>query len=184
MSPQTRRMLLDFGPLVLFFAAFRIWGLYAATGVVMASAVASLALGYWFDRKLHPVPLVTAVLVLVFGGLTLYLNNPIFIKMKPTFVYALLGAALIGGLVFKLSLVKQVLSMAVTLDEAAWRVLSLRFAFFFFAMAIINELIWRNFSNEIWVDYHVFGALMLTFLFGLSQTPFLLKHQIETGDGE
>lgn len=182
MNQQTRRLILDFAPLVVFFAAFKLWGIFAATAAVMAAAVLALALGYWFDRKLHPVPLVTAVLVLLFGGLTLYLNDPVFIKMKPTFVYALLGFALVGGLFFKQALVKYVLGMAVELADEAWRTLSLRFALFFFAMAFLNELIWRNFSNEIWVDYHVFGAVALTLLFGLSQTPFLIKHQIETAD--
>jgi intracellular septation protein len=182
MSAQTKRLLLDFGPLILFFAAFKLWGLIAATATVMAAAVSALGLGYWFDRKLHPIPLLTAVLVLLFGGLTLYLNDPVFIKMKPTFVYALLGVMLLGGLAFNQPLVKYILGIAVTLGEGAWRALSLRFALFFFAMAILNELIWRNFSNDIWVDYHVFGALALTFLFGLSQAPFLLKHQIETKD--
>lgn len=184
MSTQTRRILLDFAPLVLFFLASKFWGLFAATSVVMVAAVVSLALGYWFDRKLHPVPLLTAILVLLFGGLTLYLKDPTFIKMKPTFIYALLGAMLIGGLILKRPLVKYMLSMALTMDDGAWRALSLRFSLFFFVMALLNELIWRNFSNDIWVDYHVFGATALTFLFLLSQTPFLLKHQIETGEGE
>ncbi|HEY0282022.1 MAG TPA: septation protein A [Rhizomicrobium sp.] len=175
-----RRTILDFGPLLLFFAAYKLFDLTVATATVMAAASIAVAIGYWFDRKIHPVPLVTAVIVLVFGGLTLYLNDDTFIKMKPTIIYALFGAALLGGLYFNRHFVKFILGAAMTLNEAAWRVLTWRFGLFFFAMAILNELIWRNFSSDVWVDYHVFGAIALTVLFSVSQVPFLLKHQIET----
>jgi intracellular septation protein len=180
MNSQLRRTILDFGPLLLFFAAYKLFNLTVATGTVMAAASAAVGAGYWFDRKIHPVPLATAVIVLVFGGLTLYLNDDSFIKMKPTMIYALFGAALLGGLYFKKPLVKYILGAAMTLDEAAWRVLSWRFGLFFFGMALLNELIWRNFSSDTWVNYHVFGAIALTVLFSMCQVPFLLKHQIET----
>jgi len=180
MNSQLRRTILDFGPLLLFFAAYKLAGLYAATATVTVAAIIAVGVGYWLDRKVHPVPLATAVIVLVFGGLTLYLNDAAFIKMKPTMIYALFGATLLGGLYFNRPFARYVLGAAVTLDEAAWRVLSWRFGLFFFAMALINELIWRNFSNDIWVDYHVFGGVGLTVLFSMSQVPFLLKHQIET----
>ena len=180
MNPQLRRTILDFGPLLLFFSAFKLAGLYAATATVMVAAVVAVGVGYWLDRKIHPVPLATAVIVLVFGGLTLYLNDDRFIKMKPTMIYALFGATLLGGLYFKRPLIKFILGAAVTLNEAAWRNLSWRFGLFFFAMALLNELIWRNFSSELWVDYHVFGAIALTVLFSMSQVPFMLRHQIET----
>jgi intracellular septation protein len=178
MNPQLRRSAVDFGPLLLFFVAYRLFGLYAATATIMVAAVAAVGLGYWSDRKLHPVPLATALIVLVFGGLTLYLNDEMFIKMKPTMIYALFGAVLLGGLVFNRSFVKPVFAAAVTLREADWRTLTWRFGLFFLAMAGINELIWRNFSSDAWVNYHVFGAITLTILFCASQVPFLLKHQI------
>ena len=179
MNPQLRRSLLDFGPLLAFFAAYKLFGLYAATGTVMAAAALAVGLGYWFDRRISPLPLMTAVIVSVFGGLTLYLQNDMFIKMKPTIIYALLGSALLGGLAFKRPVIKYLLGIAMSLSEEGWRGLTLRFGLFFLAMALLNELIWRNFSNDIWVDYHVFGALVLTLLFGASQAPYLLKHQIE-----
>ncbi len=179
MNPQLRRFALDFGPLLLFLLAYRLFDLYAATATVMIAATAALAIGYWVDRKIHPVPVVTVILLAVFGGLTLYLKNEIFIKMKPTLIYGLLGAVLIGGQYLNRPVVKYILSMAVSLDDAGWRSLSWRFGSFFLVMAILNELIWRNFSSDIWVTYHVFGAIALTFLFGLGQAPFLLKHQIE-----
>ena len=181
MNPQLRRSVVDFAPLLLFFVAYRLFDLYAATATVMAAAVGAAALGYWFDRKLHPVPLATAVIILIFGGLTLYLNNDTFIKMKPTMVYGLFAVVLLGGLFFNRPFVKYVLGTAVILKEGSWRVLTWRFGMFFLAMALINELMWRNFSNDIWVTFHTFGGIGLTLLFSLSQVPFLLKHQIENG---
>jgi len=179
MNPQLRRAVLDYGPLLSFFAAYKLAGLYVATATVMVAAIIALCAGYWLDRKLHPMPLITAVIVLVFGGLTLYFKNDMFIKMKPTLIYGLLGSILLGSLRFKQPAAKYVLGMAMVLSDAGWRGLTLRFGLFFFGMAIINELIWRNFSNDIWVNYHVFGAMGLTFLFAMSQAPFLIKHQIE-----
>ncbi len=179
MNPQIRRSVVDFGPLLLFFVAWSVWGIYAATAAAMIAGVAGVALGFWFDRKLHPVPLVTAVLLLVFGGLTIYLHNDAFIKMKPTMIYGLFGAVLLAGLYFNRPFVKIIFGPAVTLDERSWRMLTLRFGIFFLTMAVINELIWRNFSERVWVYFHSFGGIVLTLLFSLSQTPFLLKHQID-----
>ena len=182
MNPQLRRSLVDFGPLVLFFIAYRLFDLYAATATIMAAAVAALVLGYVFDRKLHPVPLVTAIIVVIFGGLTLYLNDKMFIKMKPTMIYTLLAAVLFGGLWFNRPFVKNIFGTALVLEDKAWRALTVRFASFFIIMAVLNELIWRNFSENVWVNYHVFGAIALTLLFCIAQVPFLMKHQIETGN--
>ncbi len=179
MNPQLRRSLLDFGPLLLFFIAYRLFDLYVATAAIMATAVAAVLLGYVLDRKLHPVPLVTAVIVLIFGGLTLYLNDKMFIKMKPTMIYALFAAALLGGLWFNRPFVKYIFGAALVLEEKSWRSLTFRFAGFFIGMAILNELIWRHFSEEAWVNFHVFGAVVLTVLFCVSQLPFLIKHQME-----
>jgi intracellular septation protein len=187
MNPQLRRSLVDFGPLVLFFVAYKVFDLYAATATVMAAAVAAVLLGYIFDRKLHPVPLATAVIVVVFGGLTLYLNDKTFIKLKPTMIYGLFAATLLGGLVFNRLFVKYIFGAAVSLADDKWRILTVRFGGFFIGMAILNELIWRNFSEAFWVSYHVFGAIALTLIFSISQVPFLLKHQVvhdSAHDGE
>jgi intracellular septation protein len=178
MNPQLRRSLVDFGPLLLFFVAYRLFGLYAATATVMVAAVGAVVLGYVFDRKLHPVPLATAVIVVIFGGLTLYLNDKMFIKMKPTMIYGLFAAVLLGGLAFNRLFIKYVFGTAVALAENHWRALTLRFGGFCIAMALLNELIWRNFSENVWVYFHTFGAIAVTLLFSFSQVPFLLKHQI------
>jgi intracellular septation protein len=179
MNPQLRRSLVDFGPLLLFFAAYRLFDLYAATATVMVAAVAAVFLGYVFDRKLHPVPVMTAVIVLVFGGLTLYLNDKMFIKMKPTMIYGLFAAVLLGGLAVNRLFIKYIFQAAVVLEERHWRVLTARFGGFCLGMAVLNELIWRNFSEGAWVNFHTFGAIALTLLFSLSQVPFLIKHQID-----
>jgi len=179
MNPQFRRSLLDFGPLVAFFAAYRFFGLYAATATVMVAAVAAALLGYLFDRKLHPVPLITAGLVLVFGGLTLYLQDPTFIKMKPTILYGMFAVALIGGLFFGRPLTKYVFGSAIVMADSAWRILTWRFGGLFIGLSALNELIWRNFPENFWVNFHTFGATALILIFSFTQVPFLMKHQIE-----
>jgi intracellular septation protein len=178
MNPQIRRSLVDFGPLLLFFIAYRLFDFKVATATVMAGAVAAVVLGYVFDKKLHPVPLVTAVIVLIFGGLTLYLNDKMFMKMKPTMIYGLFAVTLLGGLAFNRVFIKYIFQAAISLEEKNWRVLTARFGGFCIGMALLNELIWRNFSDGAWVTFHTFGAIALTLLFSFSQVPFLLKHQI------
>lgn len=183
MSPQLRRSVVDFGPLLLFFVAYRLFDLYVATACVMVAAVGAAVLGYVFDKKLHPVPVLTALIVLIFGGLTLVLQDKTFIKMKPTMIYTLLAAVLLGGLAFKRLFIKYVFEAAVALDDRHWRALTLRFGSFFLAMAALNELIWRNFSENLWVNFHTFGVIALTLVFAFSQVPFLVKHQ-HTTDGQ
>lgn len=179
MNPQLKRSLVDFGPLLLFFVAYRLFGFYVATATVMVAAVAAVGMGYVFDRTLHPVPLMTAAIMLIFGGLTLYFNDNTFFKMKPTMIYGVFAALLLGGLAFKQALIKYIFEAAIRLDDKAWRTLSARFAGFCIGMAVLNELIRRYFSDDIWVNFHVFGAIALTLLFSLSQVPFLLRHQID-----
>jgi intracellular septation protein len=170
------KLALDLGPLIVFFAAFRFLDIYVATAAFMAATLAALALGYLRDRKLAPMPLFTAVLVVIFGGLTLYLKNDAFIKAKPTVLYAFMGALLVGGLAFNRLFIKYVFGQAFDLSEEGWRKLTWRWAFFAFALAILNEIVWRNFSTTLWVDFKVWGIMPLVFLFALAQTPLVLKH--------
>lgn len=172
------RLALDLGPLVVFFAAFKFGGIYVATAVFMAASIASLAIGYMMTRRLSPMPLVTAILVLVFGGLTLYLKNDTFIKMKPTVLYAFFGIVLLGGLAFKRLFIKAVFAQAFDLSEEGWRKLTWRWGFFAFALAALNEFMWRNYSTNIWVDFKVWAIIPLVFLFALAQTPLVMKHDI------
>ena len=174
-----RRFALDLGPLVVFFAAFEIFGIYVATGVFMVAILAALGAGYALERRLSPMPIVTAVLVILFGGLTIYLKNDVFIKMKPTVLYAFFGAVLLGGLAFNRLFIKYAFAQAFELTETGWRGLTWRFGAFFLVLAATNEIVWRHFTTGTWVAFKVWGILPLMFLFTLSQTPFLLKHQIE-----
>jgi intracellular septation protein len=179
MNPQMRRFALDLGPLFVFFIAYRFLGIYAATAVFMAAVLVALALDYVFERKFSPVPIMTAVLVIIFGGLTLYLKNSLFIKIKPTALYTLFGLTLLGGLYFNRLFLKYVLSLGFEMPDIAWRTLTLRYGIFFLAMACANEIVWRNFSESVWVDFKVWGAIPLIFLFSITQAPFLMRHQIE-----
>jgi len=179
MTPQLRRFALDLGPLFIFFIAYRFLGIYSATAVFMVAVLIALALDYVFERKFSPVPIMTAVLVMIFGGLTLYLKNDIFIKMKPTALYSLFGLTLLGGLYFNRLFLKYLLSLGFEMPDSAWRTLTLRYGIFFLVMACANEIVWRNFPTDIWVDFKVWGAIPLIFLFSITQAPFLMRHQIE-----
>ena len=128
------------------------------------------------------MPLFTAVLVMVFGGLTLYLKNEIFIKMKPTVLYGFFGAVLLGGLFFNRLFIKYVFAQAFELDETGWRKLTMRWGLFFLALAVINETVWRATSTATWVSFKVWGIIPLIFLFALAQTPLVLKHQAPEAD--
>jgi intracellular septation protein len=179
MNSQFRRLALDLGPLLVFFAGFKYLGIFGATAAFMAAVLIALAAGWMLEKKLSPMPLITAVLVIVFGGLTLYLKNDMFIKMKPTVLYAFFGVTLIGGLSFNRLFIKYVFAQAFELDETGWRQLTWRWGLFFLALAFLNEAVWRNASTATWVSFKVWGIIPLIFLFALSQTPFLLKHHIE-----
>ena len=174
---QAWRSLLDLGPLVLFFAAYEFLGIFVATGVFMAAVLSALGIGYANERRVSPMPVFTAILVLIFGGLTLYLKNDIFIKMKPTVLYALFGAILLGGLWFNRLFIKYVFAHAFQLSDEGWRALTWRWGIFFFILATVNEIVWRNFSTDSWVLFKVWIILPLIFLFALAQSPFVLKHQ-------
>jgi intracellular septation protein len=178
MNPQIRRLLLDLGPLFLFFLSFEFGGIFVATGIFMAAVLAALAVAWHLEKRLSPVPLITAVLVMIFGGLTLYLRNDIFIKMKPTVLYTIFGVTLLGGLFFNRLFLKYVFTEAFDLTEKGWRGLTWRWGIFFLVLAVINEAVWRNTSTATWVSFKVWGIMSLIFLFALAQTPFLLKHHV------
>lgn len=170
------KLALDLGPLIVFFAGFRFFGIYGATAAFMVAVLVALAIGYMREKKLSPMPLFTAVLVIVFGGLTLYLKNDIFIKMKPTVLYAFVGMLLLGGLIFNRLFIKYAFAQAFDLNEEGWRKLTWRWAVFFLALAGLNEIVWRNFSTSAWVDFKVWAIMPLIFLFALAQTPLVLRH--------
>ena len=179
MNPQARRLMLDLGPLFLFFLAFQFAGIFKATAIFMVAVLAALAVGWHLEKRLSPIPLITAVLVVIFGGLTLYLKNDVFIKMKPTVLYTIFGATLLGGLFFNRLFIKYVFTEAFDLTEKGWRGLTWRWGVFFLILAALNEAVWRHTSTATWVSFKVWGIMSLIFLFALAQTPFLLKHHID-----
>jgi len=184
MNPQIRRLALDLGPLLIFFAAFKYLGIFGATAAFMAAVLVALVIGYAVEKKLSPMPLFTAVLVVIFGGLTLYLKNDVFIKMKPTVLYGFFSAVLLVGLHFNHLFIKYVFAQAFELNEIGWRKLTLRWGFFFLALAVINETVWRVTSTATWVSFKVWGIIPLIFLFALAQTPLVIKHQAHDAGGK
>jgi len=173
------KLVLDLGPLLLFFLANSRYGIFTATATFMVAVLAALAVSYVMTRHLPIMPVVTAVIVVVFGGLTLVLHDATFIKVKPTIIYALFGAVLLGGLFFNKPLLGAVFDSLFQLTEEGWRKLTWRWSIFFFALAVVNEIVWRNASTDVWVDFKVFGVVPLTFLFAALQTPLVKKYAIE-----
>lgn len=178
------KLALELGPLVLFFIANYRWGILPATAALMAGVTVALIASWALTRKVPVMPLVTAFFVLVFGALTLFLNDATFIKLKPTIVNTLFGVILLGGLAFGKPLLPVVLDTVLSLTEEGWRKLTWRWGLFFFVLAILNEVVWRTQTENFWVSFKVFGIMPLTFVFALSQAPLIMKHELKKADAE
>jgi intracellular septation protein len=172
------KLVLELGPLVIFFLTNNRYDLFAATGAFMVATVISLIASRLILKRIPIMPLVTGVFVLVFGTLTIYLQDETFIKMKPTVVNILFAAALGGGLYFGRSLMKILLGDVIRLQDEGWRKLTTRWVWFFLTLAVLNEIVWRNFSTDSWVAFKTFGIMPLTFLFMMAQIGLLQKYQI------
>ncbi len=183
-APRWLAPLTDYGPLAVFFAAYMLADLMTATAALMAATVVALALSYGIARRVPVMAVVTAVIVGVFGGLTLVLQDDTFIKMKPTIVQLIFAAVLLAGLALGRQPLKAVMGKALDLDDDGWRKLSLRYALFFIAMAALNEVVWRTQSESFWVSFKVFGLAAITVAFTLAQMPLISRHQIETDKTE
>jgi len=207
-APSLLKLLLDIGPLAVFFATFRfgrtllempaIYGLlepltgaealagqggplFVATAFFMVAILVALGVSWWLTRHIPRMTLVTAVMVAVFGGLTLWLQDETFIKMKPTIVYCIFAAILGFGLLRGRSYLKTLMGMAMPLDDAGWMKFTRRWVAFFIGMVLLNEAVWRSQPTEVWVIFKTFGALPLTFIFIAFQWPLLKRHMIEEG---
>ncbi len=174
----------ELGPVIIFFAAYKMYDLITATAAIMIATLIALAVSYYFERKLPMMPLVTAVVVMVFGGLTLYFDSELFIKLKPTIIYSCFALTLAAGLVLGKSFIQVLFGNFWKLDQAGWKTLTLRLIAFFFAMAVANEVIWRNFSTDIWVNAKVFGFTAATFVFFMLQVPLISRHSEEEKSSE
>lgn len=199
-APQRRRtinpilkLVLELGPLALFFIAYSIFGrngatevlianvsvtpLQGATGILMVSVIVTLAVSYALLRRIPIMPLVTTIIVVIFGSLAFFFKNDAFIKMKPTALYLLFGCALLGGLALKRPLLPILFDGALNVTAEGWRKLTWRWAFFFMTLAIVNEIVWRNFSPGVWVSFKTFGIMPLTILFALAQAPLVMRYE-------
>ena len=179
------KFVLELGPLALFFAAYSRLGIFAATGVLMACVTVTLAVSYAMLKRIPVMPLVTAVIVLVFGSLTLIFHDETLIKIKPTALYLSFAGALFAGLWLKKPLLKILFDGALHVTEEGWRKLTWRWAFFFVALALLNEVVWRTQTTDLWVKFKTFGFLPITLLFALAQAPLIMRtetKQEEPGD--
>ena len=176
---QGTKRLIEMGPLVCFFIANWKAGIYWDTGIFMVATAIALPASWILTRKIAMVPLVSAIFVALFGALTLWLHDDLFIKVKVTLINALFGAVLLGGVAMGRSYIKLIMGEAMKLPDHAWRTLSIRWGLFFLAMAVLNEIVWRNFSTDQWVNFKVFGLLPLTLVFAIANAPFMSKHMIE-----
>lgn len=171
------KMLVEFGPLVVLFVANSQLGIYWATGIFMAATVISLAVSRVVLGRIPVMPLVTALFVMVFGGLTIWLQDEQFIKVKPTIVYCLFAAILFGGLLAGKTFLKLALGEAFRLTDEGWRKLTVRWGGFFLFLALVNEFVWRNFSTDFWVGFKVFGAIPLLMLFAVAQVGLMQRYE-------
>jgi intracellular septation protein len=172
------KLALDLGPLILFFAANSRYGIFAATAVFMVAILIALGVGYALTKHIPTMPLVTAIIVVVFGGLTLLLQDELFIKLKPTIIYVLFGVILLGGLAFGKPLLGMVFDSVFNLTEEGWKKLTLRWALFFLVLAVLNEIVWRTQTTDFWVSFKVFGVVPLTFVFAAFQYPLLQRYAV------
>lgn len=194
------KLVLEMGPLVLFFLANvrpelfnplveRVMGpalfegpsgnIFTATAVFIPATLVALVAGLVLTRHIPVMPLVSGIFVLVFGVLTLWLQDKTFIKLKPTIVNTLFGLILLGGLAFGKPLIRIVLDAAFDLKPEGWRKLTLNWGLFFLFLAVLNEIVWRNFSDNFWTNFKVFGTMPITLIFAATQVPILMKYEVK-----
>ena len=173
------KLLIDIGPLAVFFIFYTRSGLQASILPLMIATVIAVLFSYILEKKIPIMPTLGAGIVLIFGGLTIYFDNEVFIKMKPTIINLIFAIILYAGMLVKKPLLKILLGAALRLEEEGWRILTYRWIGFFIALAILNEIVWRTQTTDIWVNFKVFGILPITFIFTMTQFPLIKKHQID-----
>jgi intracellular septation protein len=178
--PGFLKIFFDIGPLIAFFIAHHFFGIMVATAAIVILSILSVYAGYHYEKKIAKVPLLTAIILSFFGLLTLYTGDSTFIKIKPTIINLIFSMILFGGLAFNKGLMKNILGTKITMNHKAWLIFTKRWAYFFASLALLNEAVWRNFSESTWVKFKVFGLLGLTLIFLLSQLSFIDKNKTDS----
>ena len=173
------KLLIDIGPLAVFFVFYTRGDIKTAILPFMIATIIAVLFSYIIEKKIPIMPTVGAVIILIFGGLTIYFDNETFFKMKPTIINLLFAGILYGGIILNKSLLRYLLGAALKLQDEGWDILTKRWIGFFIALAILNEIIWRTQTTDIWVNFKVFGILPITFIFTLTQFSTIKKYQIE-----
>jgi intracellular septation protein len=177
-DPKLLKAAVEYGPIIVFFVTYWLADLYAATAAIIIATLVVLALSFLIERRLPIMPIVTGCIIIVFGGLTLWLKDETFIKMKPTIIQVVFGLVLLVGLYTKNIFLEKLLGASLKMEHQGWVLLTRRFAIFFFSMALLNEAVWRTQSTDFWVNFKVFGILILTILFLVAQMQLLKKYLI------
>jgi len=178
------KLALEVGPLAVFFITNGKFGIFYATASFMAATLISLVTSRIFLKRIPVLALVTGVFVMIFGFLTIYLHDDTFIKIKPTVVNTLFAFILAAGLYFRRPVLKLALGEILQMREEGWRLLTLRWIGFFLFLAVLNEVVWRNFSTDTWVSFKSFGLMPLTFFFMMFQITLIMRHQISEVSSE
>ena len=173
------KLFIDIGPLAVFFIFYSRSDLKSAIIPFMIATIIAVLFSYIMEKKIPVMPTVGALIILIFGGLTIYFDNEVFFKMKPTIINLLFALILYGGVIVKKPLLKFLLGAAIKLEDEGWKILTQRWISFFIALAILNEIVWRTQSTDIWVNFKVFGILPITFIFTMTQFPLIKKYQNE-----
>jgi intracellular septation protein len=179
LGPQLLKLAVELGPLVVFFVTNARAGIFWGTATFIAATIASLAASRILFGRIPTMPLISGAFILVFGGLTLWLQDELFIKLKPTIVNAIFATVLLGGLLAGHSLLKHLFGEVFRLTEEGWRKLTLRWGCFFVCLAALNEIVWRHTTTDTWVAFKVFAIMPLTMIFALSQIGLLKRHQLD-----
>jgi intracellular septation protein len=177
------KLVLELGPLLVFFVANAHWNVFVGTAAFMVAVVVALVVSYSLTRSVPMMAVLSTVVVIVFGGLTLILHDAMFIKLKPTIIYTLFGSILLAGLAVGRPLLTVVFHEVFELTPEGWRKLTIRWALFFLAMAVLNEIVWRTQSTDFWVTFKAFGVLPLTALFAALQYPLVTRHELPSTPG-
>ena len=182
MNKSFLKFITDFGPLLVFFFYYynSDKNLKIAIPPFIIATIIALAIVWMLEKKIPMVPLIGGILITFFGGLTIYFNNPVFIYIKPTIINILFGLALLFGKYFTNEpILKKILGKSIVLKDEGWNILSKRWIFFFFSIALLNEIVWRTQSEEFWVNFKVWGLLPITFIFTAFQVSLITKYKVD-----